>query len=266
MGIRQEKIWELLWQPIVRSYIDQQTLHNWESESERFRQTNLIVPDYYSSQNFHGIKGGYLNPKASVTYDPITKFSLIPNETWVRQKLIKAIGKQPQRILDLGCGTGSMTLMLKQAFPKAEVIGLDLSPYMLAMANYKAKQARIDIQWLHSKAEATSFSEASFDLVTASLLFHETPPTISQSILKECCRLLLPGGQIIILDGNQTAIRCATWLTNIFEEPYMEAYAAESIEDWMNKAGFEDVYVENVWWFIQVTAAIKPITGLRHFF
>ena len=43
----------------------------------------------------------------------------------------------------------------------------------------------------------------------------------------------------------------------------MEAYAAESIEAWMNKAGFEAVYVENVWWLIQVTAAIKPITGLN---
>ena len=255
-----EKIWELLWGPIVRSYIDEETLHNWESESECFRQTDLIYPDYYSSQNFHGIKGGHLNPKASVTYDPITKFFLLPNETWVRQKLVKAIGKQPQRILDLGCGTGSTTLMLKQAFPQAEVIGLDLSPYMLVMANYKAKQAGLDIQWLHGKAEATGLNEASFDLVTASLLFHETPPTVSQSILKECCRLLVPGGQVIILDGNQTAIRSATWLTNIFEEPYMKAYAAESIEAWMEQAGFEAVGAENVWWLNQVTVAIKPIS------
>ena len=55
MGIRQEKIWELLWGPIVRSYIDEETLHNWENEGERFRQTDLIYPEYYSSQNFHGI-------------------------------------------------------------------------------------------------------------------------------------------------------------------------------------------------------------------
>ena len=50
-----------------------------------------------------------------------------PNETWVRQGVIEAIGGQPRRILDLGCGTGSMTMMLKQAFPQAEAIGMDLS-------------------------------------------------------------------------------------------------------------------------------------------
>ena len=63
-----------------------------------------------------------------------------------------------------------------------------------------------------------------------------------------------------MLEGNQTAIRSATWLTNIFEEPYMKAYAAESIEDSMDQAGFEAVCTENVWWLNQVTAAIKPIS------
>jgi len=58
------------------------------------------------------------------------------------------------RILDLGCGTGSTTL-LKQAFPQAEVIGLDLSPYMLVRAEHKAKAAGLDIHWRHGNAEQT---------------------------------------------------------------------------------------------------------------
>ena len=264
MGVRQDTIWELFLQPIVRSFIDEEKLRqfyesiDWKREGDRFRQPNLIYPRYYSSQNFHGIKNGYLNPSASVTYDPIIQYFLPPNETWVRELLIKAIGGQPRRILDLGCGTGSTTLMLKQAFPQAEVIGLDLSPYMLVMADYKAKQASLDIQWLHGKAEATGLHEASFDLVTASLLFHEMPPIVSKSILHECFRLLVPGGQVIILDGNQTAIRSATWLTNIFEEPYIEAYAAGSVDAWMGAAGFEAVSTEALWLVHQVTAAIKP--------
>ena len=264
MGVRQDTIWELFLGPIVRSFIDEEKLRrfyesiDWEKEGDRFRQPSLIYPHYYSSQNFHGIKNGYLNPGASVTYDPVTQYVLPPNETWVRQELINAIGGQPRRLLDLACGTGSTTLMLKQAFPQAEVIGLDLSPYMLFMADYKAKQARLDIQWLHGKAEATGLREASFDLVTASLLFHETPPIVSKSILQECFRLLVPGGQVIILDGNQTAIRSATWLTNIFEEPYIEAYAAESVDAWMGAAGFEAVRTEDLWLVHQVTTAIKP--------
>ncbi len=95
----------------------------------------MAIPPYYSSQNFHGVKRGYLNPSAAVSYDPITQYVLVPGETVVRQALIDAIQVQPRRILDLGCGTGSTTLMLKQAFPQAEVLGLDLSPYMLVRAS-----------------------------------------------------------------------------------------------------------------------------------
>ena len=267
MAVRQDNLWELFLSPIVRSFIDEEKLAkfyhsiDWEKESDRFRQPNLIYPHYYKSQNFHGIEGGggYLNPGASVTYDPITQYAIPPNETWVRQALIDAIGGQPRTILDLGCGTGSTTLMLKQAFPQAQVTGLDLSPYMLFMADYKAKGAGLDIEWRHGLAEATSLPQASFDLVTASLLFHETPPSISEAILKECFRLLVPGGQVIILDGNQKTIRYAEWLTNIFEEPYLKDYAAGSVDAWMGSAGFEAVRTEDVWMVHQITRGIKPL-------
>ncbi|MGK7878295.1 MAG: class I SAM-dependent methyltransferase [Xenococcaceae cyanobacterium] len=265
MAVRQDNIWERFLKPIVRLFIDEDKLRqfyekiDWQLQSDRFRQPDLIYPHYYSSQNFHGIEGGYLNPGASVSYDPITQYFLPPNETWVRQGGIEAIEGQPRRILDLGCGTGSTTLMLKQAFPQAEVMGLDLSPYMLFMADYKAQQAGLDIQWRHGKAEETGLPEASFDLVTASLLFHETPPRVSQSILQECFRLLIPGGVAIVLDGNQKTLRHTDWLTEIFEEPYIKAYAAGSVDAWMGAAGFEAVQTEELWWVHQVTQGMKPI-------
>lgn len=58
---------------------------DWQQESDRFRQANLIYPQYYSSQNFHGLEGGYLNSIAAITYDPVTAFASPPNETWIRQ-------------------------------------------------------------------------------------------------------------------------------------------------------------------------------------
>lgn len=265
MAVRQNTLWERFLKPIVRSLIDEEKLRqfyeskDWEAESDRFRQPDLIYPHYYSSQNFHGIEGGYLNAGAAVSYDPITQYAVPPNETWVRQDAIKAIGGQPRRILDLGCGTGSTTLMLKQAFPQAEVIGLDLSPYMLVMADYKAQEAGLNIQWRHGNAEETGFPDADLDLVTASLLFHETPPAVTQSILRECFRLLEPGGQVLILDGNQKVLRHADWLNNIFEEPYIENYAAGSVDAWMGAVGFEVVQTEDLWLVHQVTRGIKPI-------
>lgn len=61
---------------------------------------------------------------------------------------------------------------------------------MLVMDDYKANKANLDIQWLHGMAEQTGLADQSFDLVTASLLFHETPPKVTQSILHESFRLL----------------------------------------------------------------------------
>lgn len=265
MAVRKDTIFERFLSPIIRSFIDEKKLRefyesmDWEVEADRFRRPDLSYPHYYSSQNFHGIEGGYLNPGASVSYDPITQYVVPPNETWVRQGLIDRIKGTPRRILDLGCGTGTTTLMLKQAFPQANVTGLDLSPYMLVMADHKAKKAGLDIQWRHGNAEETGLLEASFDLVTASLLFHETPPNVSKSILQEGFRLLTPGGEVLILDGNQKTIRQVDWLTEVFEEPYIKDYAAGSVDAWMGAVGFEAVQTKDLFLIHQVTHGIKPI-------
>lgn len=267
MAVRKDTIWERFLSPVVRLLIDEKALRqfyesvDWEKEAARFSNPSLSYPFYYSSQNFHGIEGGYLKPGAAVSYDPITQYVLPPNETWIRQSLIDAIAGQPRRILDLGCGTGSTTLMLKQAFPQALVIGLDLSPYMLVMADYKAKKAGLNIQLCHANAEETGLSDASFDLVTASLLFHETPPAVSKAILRESFRLLKGGGQVLILDGNQKTLRLVDWLNDIFEEPYIKDYASGSVDAWMGAAGFEAVCTHDVWGLNQVTRGLKPIPG-----
>jgi ubiquinone/menaquinone biosynthesis C-methylase UbiE len=264
MSIRNNRIGELLLKPIISVLIGQDQLQfyetiDWQKQSERFRQTNLIYPDYYSQPDFHGIEGGYLNPIAAITYDTVTAYASPPNETRIREQLITTIENQPSRTLDLGCGTGSTTLMLKQAFPEAVVIGLDLSPYMLIVADYKAQQAGLDIKWQHGLAETAAFDDTSFDLVTVSMVLHETPPQISQLIVQECFRLLKPGGQLIILDGNQRKLRYAHWLIELFREPYSKDYAAHSVEDWMIAAFFKQVRTEYAGWIHQITSGIKPI-------
>ncbi|MGJ3249353.1 MAG: class I SAM-dependent methyltransferase [Elainellaceae cyanobacterium] len=232
---------------------------DWDAESDRFRQTDLEYPAYYQTQNFHGIENGYLSIDAAVTYDPVTQYAVPPNEQWVRQELVNRIRCRPQRILDLGCGTGSTTLLLKRTFPDAEVIGIDLSPYMLVVADQKAYADGIAIQFKHGNAEQTGFPDESFDMVTASLLFHETPPHIACTILQECWRLLRTGGEVLILDGNQSVLRQTNWLTEIFEEPYIKDYATGSVDAWMGGAGFGEVRTDQVWWVHQVSRGVKPI-------
>ncbi len=279
MAVTENTLWERFLSPVVRLFINEEELRrysesvDWEQESDRFRRDDVVIPAYYSSQNFHGVPKGYLNSGAAVSYDAITQYVLPPNESWIRQALIDAVQVKPRRILDLGCGTGSTTLMLKQAFPDAEVIGLDLSPYMLLRSFHKSQSVGLNIEWQQGNAENTSFPDASFDLVTASLLFHETPIAATQAILHECFRLLVPGGQVLILDGNQKTLRQLEWLNNIFEEPYIQEYANDSTDASMGAAGFAAVRTEDVWFISQLTSAIKPIlaesataqTDVRHY-
>lgn len=267
MAVGKDTIFDRFLSPLIRLAIDEAALErfyqsiDWEPAADRHRQPNLVYPEYYKSQNFHGIQGGYLNPYAAVSYDPITQYVLPPHETVVRQGLIDAVTVKPRRILDLGCGTGSTTLMLKQAFREAEVIGLDLSPYMLVVAEIRAQKAGLNIEWVHRNAESTNFPDASFDLVTASLLFHETPTAVSRAILRESFRLLKVGGQVVILDGNQKTLRQTEWLTEVFEEPYIKSYAAGSVDAWMGAAGFAAVQTQEHWWVHQVTQGVKPLPG-----
>ncbi|MGB3637415.1 MAG: methyltransferase domain-containing protein [Rivularia sp. (in: cyanobacteria)] len=267
MAVREDTLWERFLSPVVRLLINEEELRrysesvNWQEESDRFRRDDVVIPAYYISQNFHGIDKGYLNPGAAVSYDAVTQYALPPNETWIRQALIDAVNVKPRRILDLGCGTGSTTIMLKQAFPDAEVIGLDLSPYMLLRSFHKSQTAGLNIEWQQGNAENTNFADANFDLVTASLLFHETPSITTQTILHECFRLLVSGGQVLILDGNQKTLRQMEWLHNIFEEPYIHEYAADSTDAKMGAAGFAAVRTEELWFTSQLTSGIKPISA-----
>lgn len=267
MATRDDTLFERFLAPVARLVLNPDDLNridaaiDWPSALPRLTNPALTYPSYYQNQSFHGIEGGYLTKDAAVTYDPITQFALPPNETWVRQGLIDAIRVQPRRILDLGCGTGTTTRMLKQTFPDAEVIGLDLSPSMLAVAEYKAQQAGLNIEWRHGMAEQTGLPPGSVDLIAIALVFHETPAAVARAILRECFRLLSVGGEVVVLDGSQQRLRQIDWLTQIFEEPYMRDYAASSVDAGMGAAGFGAIQTHDVWWLYQVTRGVKPRPG-----
>lgn len=264
MTTRKDTLFEQFLAPVFNLLMDREELLrvrngiDWPAATEALTNPQVAYPDYYLSAPFHGIEKGYLSPDAAITYDPITQYVLPPSEAWVREAAVKAVQGYPRRILDLGCGTGSTTVILQQAFPHAEVIGLDLSPYMLVMAERKAQIAGLPVQFRHGDAAATGLPDSSFDVVTASLLFHETPPAVAKDILREAFRLLRPSGEVVILDGNQRTLRATEWLSNIFEEPFIQDYARGSLDAWLGQAGFEAIRTEDFWWLHQVTHGMKP--------
>ena len=265
MATPSKTLFEQFLAPIFSHLIDRDALVrlrdsiDWEAGVAEFTNPQVIYPNYYKTSNFHGVKNGYLSTDAALTYDPITQYVLPPGETWVRESLVKAIQGVPRRILDLGCGTGTTTQMLKRRFPGAEVMGLDLSPQMLVMADHKARAAAVEVTFRHGNAMATGLSAAAFDVVCATLLFHETPPAVAKTILAEGFRLLTPGGQLLVLDGNQRTLRATDWLSTIFEEPFIRDYSQGNVDAWLGYAGFEAVRTEDVFWLNQLSSARKPL-------
>lgn len=105
-----------------------------------------------------------------------------------------------QRVLDLGCGTGLLTMMVKRSVPEAQVTGLDSDENILAIAKRKAESAQLSIQWEHALATGMPFPDRMFDVTVSSFVTHHLISVEKVSAFKEVHRILLPGGCFHILD------------------------------------------------------------------
>ncbi|HEY6073266.1 MAG TPA: class I SAM-dependent methyltransferase [Anaerolineales bacterium] len=132
-------------------------------------------------------------------YDPLIRWTF--REQFLKHRLIERAGIQPgQRVLDLGCGTGTLTLMIKQAAPEALVTGLDGDEEVLEIAATKARQAGMQINWDHALAYDLPYPGKSFDIVVSSLVTHHLASREKQLAFKEIHRVLRRGGAFHILD------------------------------------------------------------------
>ncbi|WP_083682751.1 class I SAM-dependent methyltransferase [Paenibacillus sp. FSL A5-0031] len=125
-------------------------------------------------------------------------------ESAFKNKLIRQIQVDPgQRVLDLGCGTGTLTLLLKQAYPKAEVTGLDIDPNVLRIAEKKAENIGIDIKFNQGMSFELPYPDHSFDRVITSLMFHHLTLENKLRTLNEAFRILKPQGELHIADWGK---------------------------------------------------------------
>ena len=125
---------------------------------------------------------------------------LTRERTW-RQKLLTQLAPADgETILDVGCGTGTLAILIKQRAPNARVIGMDPDPQVLATAAKKAASAGVEIEWRQGFArEATAF-DGSLDKVVSTLVFHQVPLEEKQWGVAAMFEAIRPGGEIHIAD------------------------------------------------------------------
>ena len=132
-------------------------------------------------------------------YDLIQRW--VVRDTRFKSRLIEQAGIQAgHRVLDLGCGTGTLAIMVKRAQPDAEVVGLDADPQMLKVASTKASREAPAIKFDQGMTFSLPYPDASFDRVLSSLMIHHLKTPDKEKTAREIYRILKPGGQLHVID------------------------------------------------------------------
>lgn len=122
-------------------------------------------------------------------------------EALIKGELIRQARIQPgYKVLDVGCGTATLTLMLKRAQPAAEVHGLDVDAKVLEIARRKAHRAGVGIALDSGTATRLPYADGCFDRVFASLMLHHLKREDKRLALREALRVLKPGGELHVVD------------------------------------------------------------------
>ena len=132
-------------------------------------------------------------------YDPLLHLHL--RERQRRSRLVDQMRiESGQQILDVGCGTGTLALLVKEMCPGADVVGIDPDPQILDMARRKAERTGAEVRFDLGYADRLPYSDSSFDRVVSSLVFHHLAHESKVLALREAWRVLRPRGELHIAD------------------------------------------------------------------
>lgn len=132
-------------------------------------------------------------------FDPVVRIAT--RETKFKERLLdQAQIASGETVLDLGCGTGTLAISLKQRDARAAVTGLDADPEVLSRARRKAAEADVQLDFVEGLSTRLPFPDDHFDVVLSTLFFHHLTLEDKQRSLREVRRVLAPRGRLHVVD------------------------------------------------------------------
>ena len=145
-------------------------------------------------------------------YDLIVRLALGRERAFRERLLALAELRRGDRILDVGCGTGSLAILAKRSVgPAGAVCGLDASARMLARARVKARRAGQEVHFQEGLAQALTFPDATFDVVLSTMMLHHLPRPARMQLAFEARRVLKPAGHMLVVDFQRGAHGKTRW-------------------------------------------------------
>jgi len=174
-------------------------------------------------------------------YDLATWLMTFGREPGIRKMTIELADiKKGERVLDVGCRTGTLTIAAKrQTGPAGEAHGIDPSAEMIGVSREKAAKAGVDAQFQTAVIEKLPFPDGHFDLVLSSLMLHHLPADVKRAGFAELRRVLKPGGRFLAVDLAASGGHFGHILQALGVHK-AEGKLGEA-PDMLREAGFEDV-------------------------
>lgn len=180
-------------------------------------------------------------------YDLATRLLFLGKEQAIRDMTLGLAQIKPgEVVLDVGCGTGSLTIGAKERVgPTGEVYGIDAAPEMIEVSRRKARhmatQLGVDVDFRAGLIEDIPFPDDQFDLVLSSLMLHHLPLDLKGRGFLEIGRVLKPGGRFLAVDFSPPT---KGWLghlaTHLFGHS-MEVGSLYGLTAMLEEAGFSEV-------------------------
>jgi ubiquinone/menaquinone biosynthesis C-methylase UbiE len=177
-------------------------------------------------------------------YDSLLRWTM-PESTFKRRLVGQSQIQRGQRVLDLGCGTATLTLLIKGIHPDTEVVGLDGDPKILEIARRKAVKAGLEVDFDQGTAFKLPYPNDSFDRVLSSLVFHHLTREGKRDTLEEVYRVLRAGGELHVADFGRpqnAVMRLASLPWRAFDGLKTTADNVNGLlPELFRNAGFEEV-------------------------